>query len=233
MDAVGVTEQPWEPKPLYRRRRVRRRERVRQGPPGRGHRPRQGRARGQARRAEGRGEGAPGIACWATTLAARAAEFGPGVEAAAEEGHAQARDRRGHPPGRPHGHRHPAALGRGRRAEAGARLGDLQPRRHAGAERHDAGHAADDADDRHARPGGHQALHAPLQLPAVLHGRDGPRRFAASPRDRPRRARRAGADAGGPERGGVPVRAAPGVATCSSSNGSTSMAVGLRLDAVA
>ena len=28
--------------------------------------------------------------------------------------------------------------------------------------------------------GGQQALHAPLQLPALLHGRDGPRRLAAS-----------------------------------------------------
>ena len=64
--------------------------------------------------------------------------------------------------------------------QAGARLGDLQPRRHAGAERDDARHAPHVADDRHARPRGQQAVHAPLQLPALLHGRDGPRRLAAS-----------------------------------------------------
>ncbi len=179
VDAVGVTEQPWEAQSALRRRRVRRGERVRQGPPGRGHRAGQGRARGEARRAEGRGEGAPGIRAGRRRRGARG-RVRSRVEAAAEEGHAQARDRRGHPPGRALRHRHPAALGRGRRAEAGARLGDLQPRRHAGAERDDARHAPHVADDRHARPGGQQAVHAPLQLPALLHRRDGPRRLAAS-----------------------------------------------------
>ena len=89
--------------------------------------------------------------------------------------------------------RHPPALGRGRAAAPGARLRAVPARRHAGAQRHDARHAADDADDRHARPRGHEAVHAPLQLPAVLDRRDGPRRLAPPPRDRPRSARRAGA----------------------------------------
>ena len=69
-----------------------------------------------------------------------------------------------------------------------------------------------------------QAVHAPLQLPAVLDRRDGPCRLAPPPRDRPRRARRAGADPGGPARGGVPVRAPARVRRAVSSNGSTSMA---------
>ena len=45
-----------------------------------------------------------------------------------------------------------------------------------------------------------QALHAPLQLPAVLHGRDRSGRFAEAPRDRSRCARRAGARAGASRR---------------------------------
>ncbi len=51
-----------------------------------------------------------------------------------------------------------------------------------------------------------QALHAPLQLPAVLDRRDRPGRFAQAARDRPRRAGRAGPDAGAAQRRGVPVR---------------------------
>ena len=58
---------------------------------------------------------------------------------------------------------------------------------------------------RHARPGDEKVLLAPLQLPALLgrggraHGR------RQTPRHRPRRARRAGADADGPLDRGVPL----------------------------
>ncbi len=89
---------------------------------------------------------------------------------------------------------HPSAVRRGRRVEALARFGVVQPRRHPGPEHHDAGHAAHDADDRHPRPRGLEAIHAPLQLPALLHGRDGPRGLAPPPRDRARRARGTGVD---------------------------------------
>ena len=67
-------------------------------------------------------------------------------------------------------------------------------------------HDADGHEGRQPRPAGDQALLAPLQLPAVL-GRGG--RLHArpeAPRHRPRRARRAGAAADDPRRGGVPVR---------------------------
>ena len=65
-------------------------------------------------------------------------------------------------------HRHPAALGRGRRAAPGARLGAVRAGRDPDPGRHHAEHAPHGADDRHAQPRAHQALHAQLQLPAVL-----------------------------------------------------------------
>ena len=58
----------------------------------------------------------------------RGGEFGACVEAAPEEGHARSRDRRGRAPGRPRSQGHPSAVGRGRRAEARARFGVVQPR---------------------------------------------------------------------------------------------------------
>ena len=67
-----------------------------------------------------------------------------------------------------------------------------------------------------------QALHAQLQLPAVLHRRDRPRRLAEATRDRPRRARRARPRAGAADRGGVPY-AIRQVSEALGSNGSTSM----------
>ena len=60
------------------------------------------------------------------------------------------------------------AVGRGRRAPDGARLRPVPAGRDPGAERHHARHAPHGADARHARRGRPQALHAPLQLPAVL-----------------------------------------------------------------
>ena len=65
-------------------------------------------------------------------------------------------------------HRHPGTVRRGRRAPAGARLGAVRARRDPDPGRHHAGDAAHGADHRHAQPGQPQALHAQLQLPAVL-----------------------------------------------------------------
>ena len=61
------------------------------------------------------------------------------------------------------------ALGRGRGAPAGARLGALRARRDPDPRRDHAEHAPHGADDRHAEPREPQALHAQLQLPALLH----------------------------------------------------------------
>ena len=55
----------------------------------------------------------------------------------------------------------------------GARLRALPARRHPGAQLHDPRHAPDEPAARHDRHRRDQALHAPLQLPAVLDGRDG------------------------------------------------------------
>ena len=75
-------------------------------------------------------------------------------------------------------------------------------RRHA---RHRRGRAVRRRAGRHAQ----RALHAALQLPALLGRRDGPHGLARPPRDRPRQARlarRASADAGA---GGVPLHGPP------------------------
>ena len=53
-----------------------------------------------------------------------------------------------------------------------------------------------------------QALHPPLQLPALQRGRDRLHARPQAPRHRPRRARRAGPAADDPGRGGVPLHAA-------------------------
>ena len=72
-------------------------------------------------------------------------------------------------PGRRPGHlRHPAALGGDRPVPDGARLGALPARRDPGAQRDDARHAPHEPAARHDHPGRVQALHAPLQLPALL-----------------------------------------------------------------
>ncbi len=53
---------------------------------------------------------------------------------------------------RPRAGRHPAAVRRGGRRAAGARLGAVRARRDPGPRRHHAEHAPDGADDRHAEP---------------------------------------------------------------------------------
>ena len=83
--------------------------------------------------------------------------------------------------------------GRGRDPADRARLRTLPARRDPGAQRADPRHAPHGAVHRSRRaPRHHQALHPPLQLPALLHRRDGSRRFAEASRDRPRRARPSG-----------------------------------------
>ena len=103
--------------------------------------------------------------------------------------------RRQEAPRRPRPGRDPADRVRGRHLPARARLGALHPRRDADPLQRRARHDAHGHAPRHARPGDHEAVLAPLQLPALL-GRGG--RLHArpeAPRHRPRRARRAGAGA--------------------------------------
>ena len=69
---------------------------------------------------------------------------------------------------RPHHHRHPPAVRRGRPVPDGPRFGALPARRDPGPQRDDPRHAPHEPAARHHHPGGLQALHAPLQLPAVL-----------------------------------------------------------------
>ncbi len=105
-----------------------------------------------------------------------------GLPGGAEEAGPAADPARQGPHRRPRPGGHPPALGRGRGRPAGARLGAVRARRDADPRRHDAEHAPDGAAARHAVAGDPQALHAQLQLPALQHRRD-----------RPRRARRSGA----------------------------------------
>ncbi len=81
----------------------------------------------------------------------------------------RARAARQGPHRRPRADRHPHPVGRGRGAPAGARLGAVRARRDADPGRHHAQHAPHGAAARHAQPRDAQALHAQLQLPAVLH----------------------------------------------------------------
>ncbi len=95
------------------------------------------------------------------------------------------------------------------RPAAYARLGALPARRDAGARGRDARHLRRRAADRQHRLAGRddEVVHAALQLPAVLHRRseDDPRH--QPPRNRPRRAGRAGAAAAPPGARGLPVHA--------------------------
>ena len=98
---------------------------------------------------------------------------------------------------------------RGRRPAAHPRLGRLHPRRDAGARHLHARHRRRRAEDRARERRVLQALHAALQLPAVL-GRRGAVPARPRPaRDRPRRAGRARADAGGPRRRQVRLHRPP------------------------
>ena len=87
-------------------------------------------------------------------------------------GHEEDRPRphphRGRPHRRPRPGRHPSARRRGAGHPARPRLGDLPARRDPDPGCHHAEHAQDGAADRLAVAGDAQALHAPLQLPALL-----------------------------------------------------------------
>ena len=76
------------------------------------------------------------------------------------------------------------------------RLRRLHARRDAGARQLHARHRRRSAEDRARHRRALQALHAPLQLPAVLGWRDRTAARTGPPRDRPRRPRRARARAG-------------------------------------
>ena len=69
---------------------------------------------------------------------------------------------------RPRAVRHPHAVRRGRRDPAGARFGAVPARRDPDPGRHHAEHARPRAEARHPGAGEDQALHAQLQLPALL-----------------------------------------------------------------
>ena len=112
---------------------------------------------------------------------------------------------------RPGHHRHPRVVGRGRGGSAGARQRAVRARRNPDPGCDHARHGQDGPADRLAGARDVQALHAPLQLPAVLHRRDRPRRIAQAARDRARRARRARPDPRAAERRRVPVRHPPGL----------------------
>ena len=66
---------------------------------------------------------------------------------------------------------------------------------------------------RHRRRG-EQAVYPPLQLPLLLRGRDQAQPGPRPPGDRPRRFGRARPGAGDPQRGGVPLHPASGLAKC-------------------
>ncbi len=156
--------------------------------PRRGRRRDQGRAQRGVRGAARRGQG--------------------GHPVADQEAGAQAH-RRGRRAGRRPRHvGHPPALGRDRPVPDGARLGALPARRDPGAQRHHPRHAADEPVARHDHSDRVQALHAPLQLPAVLDRGDRVHARPQAPRDRPRPPGRAGPPAGRARVGRVPLHAA-------------------------
>ena len=98
---------------------------------------------------------------------------------------------------------------RGRRAAAHPRLGALHPRRDPGAGHGHPRHLRGRADHRHrAGAGAQEALHAALQLPALLGGRGQVPARPRPPRDRPRRAGRARAARDAARRGRVPLHGA-------------------------
>jgi polyribonucleotide nucleotidyltransferase len=131
--------------------------------------------------------------------------------------------RRGHPHGRPRGHRPPPGQRPGGAHPHRPRHRPVPAGRDPGPQRAHPGPAQDGPDARHRRPGHQEALHAPLQHAALRQRRDRPHGWHQAPRGRPRHARRAGPAAPRPEPGGVALRPAPGVRG-DASNGSTSMA---------
>ena len=109
------------------------------------------------------------------------------------------------PARRPQVRRDPPDHDRGRRSAAHARLDGLHARRDAGARDRDARHRRGSAEDRDGGRRDVEALHAPLQLPAVLGRRSAVPARPRTPRDRPRRPRRARARADDSRRRDVPL----------------------------
>ena len=95
----------------------------------------------------------------------------------------------------------------GQRHAAHARLGALHPRPDAGAHALHARHGEGGAADRRPLPRRDQALHPPLQLPALQRRRDRLHARPQAARHRPRSARRARARARDPVRRRLPVHA--------------------------
>ena len=94
---------------------------------------------------------------------------------------------------------------RGGRQPAHARLGALPARADADHVAAHARHREGGSADRRPLPRGGASVHAPLQLPAVLGRGDGLHARPEAPRHRPRCARAAGARAGDPDAGRLPV----------------------------
>ena len=121
------------------------------------------------------------------------------------EGAARRDPRARQAPRRPQVRRDPPDLERGRRPPPRPRLDRVHARRDAGARHLHPRHRRRPAEGRGRRRRDLQALHAALQLPAVL-GRGGVVPARPRPaRDRPRRARRARAGADDADRGAVPL----------------------------
>ena len=150
--------------------------------------------------------------CWRSTRAderderARAPRRRPARVRQAREGHHPPPDRgRQAPPGRPRARTRSARSACEVGSPRDARLRALHARPDAGLHGRDARHEPRGAAARHARARDLQALHPPLQLPALLGGGGRLHARAEAPRHRPRRARRAGAAADDPVGGGVPL----------------------------
>ena len=128
------------------------------------------------------------------------------VQPRQQEDRPPARPRRGHPDGRPRPDRAAPDLGRRRRPAAGARLRPVHPRRDAGPDRRHARLVLGRPAHRHDQPQDREALHPPLQLPAVLDRREQADARPQPARHRARQPGRAGAHPGPAEPRGVPVR---------------------------
>ena len=165
--------------------------------------PRQGVARSRARSAPGRDRVRARGA-----LPRRSLRHRQGLRVRGQEGRPRRDPRGGHPSRRAPHRRDPAHLGRGRRAAAHARLRALHPRPDPGALRRHDRFWPGSAENRRARPRELQAVHAPVQLPAVLGRRGASAALTRPSRDRSRRARRAGGAQRDARGGEVPLRGA-------------------------
>ena len=157
---------------------------------GAGRRPLQAGPQGRARRRRGRGQ----EACRRRPRRPlRPRRGGQAVRGPPQGPGARERAQPGRPPRRARPGRDPPHYLRGRRLAPHPWQRPLHPRRDAGAHHHDPRLAEPQTAPRHHRHRGHQALHASVQHAAVLDRRGQAHRQLRPSRDRPRRARRAGA----------------------------------------